>query len=800
MRRWSRRGGGQRPSHRHRCAVLAVLDVRNRDDTSGRGTGRELMLLAGTVVLLVSGLLVWPLTPEVARVLWACVTGAMLVPSAARVVGELRRHRYGADLLAVLSLAGTLAVGEYLAGAVVALMVATGRVLEAAAERRAARDLSGLLARAPRNAHLRHGDEIETVPAGRVVAGDVVVVLPGEVVPVDGTALGEGMFDESALTGESRLAARSVGEDVRSGVVNAGAAVPLRASAAASDSTYAGVVRLAEQATAERAPIARLADRVAVWFLPLALVIAAVGWAASADAVTAVAVLVTATPCPLLLAVPIAVTGGMSRASRAGVVVRDGAALELLGGARSLLLDKTGTVTAGRPEVTDVLCAPDTTTEQALGLAAAVERYSPHVLAEAVVRAARRAGVAPPSADDVTEEPGRGVEGRVGDRLVQVGTRPTGEELPHWAATALRRGRLDLATVVWLTVDRVPAAALLVRDRIRADAPRTMRRLHASGVARIVLLTGDRSGSADEVAAMLGLDEVQAGADPAAKIARVGRERERGTVVMVGDGINDAPALAAADVGIALGSRGSTAAAQAADAVIVDDRIARLADAMDIARRTRRVAVQSAIVGTALSVLAMIAAALGRLPPLAGALVQEGIDVAAIANALRMLGGGHRPRSGTEPLLRRFAAEHESLAPVRAAVRQAADGLTDGITASSDAAVRRAFRLLTERLLPHERAEESELYPSLRPAFGGSDGIATMSRGHAEIERLCRRLGRHLAEEPRRLRPDQVDDLRATLYGLDAVLTLHFAQEDEGFFTLADGTAGTDGTEGTDGR
>lgn len=752
------------------------------------GMTRHGWVLAGVSVLLVAGLAVWPVGLGAERWLWGVASAAALVPSVARVVADLRRGRYGADLLAVLALAGTLAVGEYLAGAVVALMVATGQVLEAAAARRAARDLSGLLERAPRQAHRRAGGELVTVPVDEVGVGDEVVVLSGEIVPVDGALRAEGVLDESALTGEPAPVVRPSGDRVRSGAVNAGPALDVTATATVADSTYAGMVRLAEEAAAERAPIARLADRVAAWFLPLALLLAGGAWLASRDAVVAVAVLVTATPCPLLLAVPIAVTGGMSRASRAGIVVRDGAALERLGRTTTLLLDKTGTVTEGRPEITDVVCAPGVTQERALRLAAAVEQYSVHVLAAAVLRAASRAGVEVPSAEDVSEAPGRGAGGRVGAETVQVGRIPAGTAIPEWASAVLRRGRLDLATVIWVTVDGRLTAALLGRDRIRVDAARTMRRLHAVGVRHVVLLTGDRVDSSAEVASMLGLDEVQAEATPEDKITRVRRARTSGTVVMVGDGVNDAPALAAADVGIALGSRGSTAAVQSADAVIVDDRIDRLADVMEIARRTRRVASQSGVIGTALSLAAMIVAALGALVPVAGAVVQEAIDIAVIVNSLRVLRSGPRAaHPEADALLSRFADEHESLQPVRAAVRHAADALGAGATRDADTAVRHAHRLLVDELLPHEQAEEAELYPVLSGVLGSAEGTVTMSRGHAEIARLCRRLGRHLDSTPDGILPEQVNDLRATLYGLDAVLTLHFAQEEEGYFVLRRG-------------
>ncbi|GAA0250133.1 heavy metal translocating P-type ATPase [Saccharothrix mutabilis subsp. mutabilis] len=783
--------GSEGPAGR---AVLLCRPVPGSGEGSVMGaTGGRRRLPSGETALLVvvaalvaAGGVARVAGPVPAAVLWAAADVVALVPTVVWVVADLRVRRYGADLLAVLALGGTLAVGEFLAGAVIAVMVATGRLLEAAARRRAGRDLSALLERAPGQAHLRRGEDVETVPVGLVRPGDRVVVLPGEVVPVDGALVVDGTFDESALTGEAVPVTRRAPEPVRSGVVNAGAAVDLTATATAGDSTYAGVVALARQAAASSAPVARLADRIAVWFLPAALLVAGLAWAFTGDPERAVAVLVTATPCPLLLAVPIAVTGGMSRASRAGVVVKGGAALELLGRVSTLVMDKTGTVTEGRPEVVDLVCAPGTTREEALALAAGVERYSPHVLASAVVRAAERAGVRPANAHGVTEEPGRGARGDVDGRTVHVGRLPSAAPQPDWARDAARRAHLDLAGVIWVSRDDEPVAALLVRDRIRTDAARTMRRLRAAGVRRVVLLTGDRVDNAVEVAGMLGIDEVHANATPADKIALVRAARSGGTTAMVGDGINDAPALAAADVGVALGSRGSTAAAQAADAVILDDRIDRLADAVDTARRARRVALQSAGLGTVLSLLAMLAAAGGFLVPVAGALVQEAIDLAVIANALRALGGRtRRPHAEADRLLHRFAHEHEELLQVRAMVRQAADAVARGGDPDADALVRRTHRLLTERLLPHERAEETTLYPALTEVLGGAEATLTMSRGHAEIERLVRRLGRHLATSPDIGRLDRTGDLLATLYGLDAILTLHFAQEEEAYFTLA---------------
>ncbi|WP_240808886.1 heavy metal translocating P-type ATPase [Microbispora catharanthi] len=720
-------------------------------------------------------------------------TAVAVVPAVVWVVAALRKGRAGVDVIAALALAGTLAVGEYLAGALIAVMLATGRALDAAAERRASRDLRALLERAPRSARRRSGDEVVVVALAEVRAGDVVVVGPGEVVPVDGRVrTGPAMLDEAALTGESTLIERGVGEAVRSGVVNAGGAVDIEATATAEDSTYAQIVRLAEQAGAQRAPVVRLAERYAAWFLPLSLAVAGAAWLISGSAVRAVAVLVVATPCPLLLAAPVAIVSGLSRAARQGVIVRDGGALERLGRARTLLLDKTGTLTTGRPRVLQVAAAPGRTPSEVLRLAASLDQMSAHVLAEAIVGEARARGLALSAPREVTEEPGRGAAGVVDGQRVRVGKTVTPlEARPGWARAADNRAALDGAAVAWLTVDDALSGAILLLDPLRHDAPRTLRRLRSAGIGRLLMLTGDRAEPAREVAAVVGLDEVRAEQLPADKVAAVRAETSRAVTVMVGDGVNDAPALSAADVGVAMGARGSTASSEAADVVLVTDRVDRLADAMEIAVRTRRIAVQSAAGGMAMSLAAMVVALLGRLPPAAGALLQEAIDVVVIVNALRAVlpRRGARPvlEPATEDLIRRFAAEHDDLADVLDAVRDAASLLAVEHGPRVLGAVREVDRLLTERLLPHEYAEEHELYPALAAPLGGGEATATMSRAHSEIDRLARRIATHVkvADTAGRLRPEQLEDLRACLYGLHSVLRLHFVQEEENYFSLA---------------
>ncbi|GAB7028749.1 heavy metal translocating P-type ATPase [Streptomyces sp. NPDC021749] len=753
----------------------------------------EPLLLAVTAAALLAGGIAW-LTGAagLADLFWGLGTLSAVVPAVGWVLAALRHRRAGVDLIAVLALVGTLAVHEYLAGALIALMLATGRTLEAAAQRRASHDLRALLEHAPRSARRRTGAGVATVPLAEIAVGDLLVVGPGEVVPVDGrVASAAAVLDESVLTGESLQIERARDELVRSGVVNAAGAFELRATATEQDSTYAGVVRLARQAGAESAPVVRLADRYAVWFLPLSLAVAGLAWLISGSAVRAVAVLVVATPCPLLLAAPVAIVSGLSRASRLGVVIRDGGALENLGRARTLLLDKTGTLTRGRPRVLDVIAAPDGKPAEVLRLAASLDQYSPHVLAQALVDTARERGLALSVPTGVTEEPGRGATGNVDGHRTSVGRMGTATARPDWAKAVDTRALLDGAAVAWLTVDGHPAGAVLLRDPLRHDAPRTLRHLRAAGINRLLMLTGDRAAPAHEVAAVLGLDDVRAELGPADKVAAVRAERERAVTVMVGDGVNDAPALAAADIGVAMGARGSTASSEAADIVLTTDRVDRLADAVAIAQRARRIAVQSALGGMLMSLAAMGVAAFGLLPPAAGALLQEGIDVAVILNALRALGTDQATRPALTPaaeaLIHRFAAEHDDLQDVLDAVRDAAGCLSDGSGPAALAAVEETHRLLTERLLPHEYAEEHELYPALAPTLGGPEATATMSRAHTEIERLSRRIATHLqlAHAGGGLSAEQLDDLRSCLYGLNTVLRLHFTQEEENYFSLA---------------
>ena len=440
----------------------------------GDGRTRQLpvewILTIGVGAALAAGGLLWFAgRPGWADLVWGAATIAAAVPATVIVVRMLRRGRFGADLIAVLALIGSVVVGEYLAGALIAVMLASGQTLEAYAARRAARDLSALLAHAPRTARLRtETGSVEVVDLNKVRSGDRLLVGPGEVVAVDGEAEDPAVLDESVLTGESMLVDRAAGDLISSGVVNAGPAFGLRATATAAESTYAGIVRMAEQANADRAPMVRLADRYATAFLPLALVLAGVAWLSSGTATTGVAVLVVATPCPLLLATPIAIVSGLSRAARHGVVVRDGGALENLGRATTLLVDKTGTLTAGRPVVTEIVAAAGTDHREVLRLASAVEQLSPHVLASAIVKEATARGAMVRAATMVEEEPGHGIVGTVDGRRVLVGK--LDGPAPGWAGVVLARVEQESVAVAWVVVDGAPFGAILLRDPVRADA------------------------------------------------------------------------------------------------------------------------------------------------------------------------------------------------------------------------------------------------------------------------------------------------------------------------------------------
>ena len=587
------------------------------------------------------GLVAWAAGAMVlADGLWAATTALLLVPLAISVVRSLLRRDVGVDAIALVSMAGALALGEYLAGAVVALMLAGGNALEEWANRRAARELTALVARAPRTALLRREAELVEVPADAVAAGDRLVVRPGDVVPVDGIVESdEAVLDESALTGEPPPVTVERDGQVRSGTSCAAGAFELVALRPAAESTYAALVRLVEQAGSERAPFVRMADRYAAIFLPVTAVVAALAWALSGDPVRALAVFVVATPCPLILAAPIALMSGLSRCARAGVVVKGAATIERLGRARSVLLDKTGTVTLGRPQLDRVVPLDGLPPAEILGLAASVDRLSSHPFARALVAGAEERGARLELPRDVREAFGSGVEGYVGERHVLVGS-------PAWigdhGVEVQVPVEIDGDAKVMVAVDGAAAGIVLIGDRLRADAGELVPRLRRAGISHVAMVTGDKRRVAATVGEALGVDRVYAEQTPEQKldVVRALQARpELRSIVMVGDGINDAPALALADVGVAMGSGGATVSSEIADAVVLVDRVDRVVDAISFGRRALGIARQSVLLGIGASLVAMGFAAFGFLAPVAGALLQEAIDVAVILNALRALRG-----------------------------------------------------------------------------------------------------------------------------------------------------------------
>jgi heavy metal translocating P-type ATPase len=579
---------------------------------------------------------------------WRIAVAVLAAELAYEVVRTVIVDRHlGVDTIALVAMVGALALGEELAGAVIGLMFSGGAALEVAASRRAKRELTALVQRAPKVAQLRADSGLREVPVEDVQRGDVVVVRTGEVIPVDGTVVSpEAVIDTSTLTGEPLPVTLELGMSVLSGTANAGAPFDVRADRPATESAYAALVRLVATAQRERAPLVRLADRYAGFFLPATLLMAGAAWAFSGDAVRALAVVVVATPCPLILAAPIALVSGLSRAARAGVIVKGAGAIETLGEARTVLFDKTGTLTVGTPEIREIHSSGDAEAGELLRLAASVDRMSAHVLGEALVRAAGEAELRLSMPSEVREEPGQGIAGNVNGQRVAVGSRAflraAGYPADQVDAAGPLDGRGSGETRVMVGVDGRVAGVIVMGDELRPEARGIVERLRAEGIRHVAMVSGDRGSVAERVGRELGVDQVYGEQSPEDKLEVVRRlrlDRRLAPVVMVGDGVNDAPALALADLGIAMGAAGATVSSETADAVITVDRVDRVADAVHIGRRALLIARQSVIAGMSLSIAAMVVAAAGYLAPVAGALFQELIDLAVILNALRALRG-----------------------------------------------------------------------------------------------------------------------------------------------------------------
>jgi len=573
-----------------------------------------------------------------ARDVWMVGVVAMGAPIVLRTLRAVARGRFATDIVASLSIIGAVALGQPLAGLVIVLMQAGGEALEEYAERRASAAVRALEAAAPRMARRVRGEEVDDLPAAEVRIGDTLLILPGDLVPCDGVVLdGESELDTSSLTGEA-IPLRATRETrVMSGMANGFGSFRMIALAPAECSQYARIVELVRGAQASKSPLQRLADGYAVWFTPITVAVCGIAVWLTHDWMRALAILVVATPCPLILATPVAIIGGINRAARRFVIIRHGGALEALSEVNTAVFDKTGTLTVGTPMLERVAVDAGFDRATVLGYAAAVERRSSHLLARVLVDAVRGERIRIPETTGALETPGQGVGGIVDGHHVRVGARSF--VLPDceggvMAAAGLERSGATLRAYV--SVDRRLAAVLEYADQLRPDLAGLLGALEASGIHRVALLSGDHAPIAREIAARVGIEETYGDLMPEDKARFIERIRaEGGVVMMIGDGINDAPALSTADVGVALAAHGGGIAAEAADIIVLVDSLARVAETKSIADRTMRIARQSIRVGLGLSGIAMLVAALGGLTPIVGAALQEVIDVAVILNALR---------------------------------------------------------------------------------------------------------------------------------------------------------------------
>lgn len=723
---------------------------------------------------------------DIARWPWITGTAPVIAALAFSIIRDLRAGRMGVDLLAFLSMTAALALGEALAGVIVAVMYAGGQALEDFAVGRAERDLKTLIDRAPRIAHRKRGGALEDIPIEDIALWDAILVRVGEIVPIDGQVVSpSALIDESVLTGEPIPVMRQVGEAVSSGTINVGETFEMHATATAGDSAYAGIVRMVTVAQTAKVPFIRMADRFALLLVPITLCVTGVAWWLSGDAIRALAVLVTATPCPLILAAPAAFIGGTSLAARRGILVKGGGPLETLAHIHTVMFDKTGTLTVGGARLVAVETAPGVTAEEALRLAASLEQASHHVLAATIVSTARGRGLSLQVPKNVREVLGSGLEGVVEGRKVSVGSLQFvhGEgRLEEWARRAARRASWRSALTVFVSIEGHVIAVMLFADELRRETPRAIQALRRAGVSKIAMVTGDRAEPAETIGAALDLDSVLAERVPSDKVDAVVVERRLAPTLMVGDGINDAPALAAADVGLAMGARGASASSEAADAVILVDRLDRVAEVVAIAKRTRAIAMQSIVAGMGLSGVAMIAAAFGYVSPVAGALIQETIDVAVILNALRALAppAALYRSSMSEVAAGILREEHERLEQTLERLRQVADALDCAQASEAVNYVLEANRIVQTVIVNHEREDEASIYPKVSSFLPDAHGLSAMSRAHREILHQARLLGR-LAEGlgPGEVEPYLIRDAQRIIESIESLVRIHNAQEED---------------------
>ncbi len=739
-------------------------------------------LLAVAVLGLILGLLAAAAgRQDWAQGLWAGGTVPVIVALAVSMTRDLLAGRLGVDAVALVSMSAALFLGQSLAGIVVAIMYAGGNLLEDFAVARAERDLKSLIDRAPRLAHRRVASGYEDVAVEAVAVGDVLLVRAGEVVPVDGViADAAATLDEAALTGEPIPVARGAGELARSGVINVGETFTLRASATAGESTYAGIVRMATAAQTAKAPFVRVADRYALGLLPATLLLAGGAWFLSGDAVRGLAVLVASTPCPLILAAPVAFLAGVSRAARLGILIKGGGPLEALARAHTVMFDKTGTLTVGGARLLAIETAPGHDAPEVLRLAASLEQASHHVVAAATAR-----GLSLAAPHDVRETLGSGLEGTIEGKRVKAGSRQIvygAGALENWALRASRRASWRSALSVFVSVDGRAVGAIILADELRKETPGVVRDLRLGGVKRIMMVTGDRAEVAQIIGAALDLDAILSERGPADKVEAVAFERQRNTTIMVGDGVNDAPALAAATVGVAMGARGASASSEAADVVLLVDRLDRVPTAIAIARRALTIATESIVIGLALSGVAMAAAALGWLSPIKGALTQEAIDVAVILNALRALTSPCQPFRRLMPAAaaRDLHQAHDSLTVTLDRLREIADAIDDISPEAARLLIQEAYSRVTREIITHEKDDEAIVYPKISHYLRDPSLLSAMSRAHREIAHLSRLLSRLTNE----LSTDVTDhyiirDAQRVIESIESLVRIHSAQEED---------------------
>lgn len=607
-----------------------------------RSRVRQIFSSLETVVALIASLSIllhlalrylWPTPGNVFPLFLTLVIGGG--PILFELIRKLLRRELGTDVLAGVAIVTSVLLGEYLVGAIIVLMFSGGIALEQYATHRASSVLEALAKRMPRIAHRKLASGVVEISLDQVGIGETLIVLPHEYCPVDGVVTeGHGTMDESYLTGEPFEMSKAPGSQVLSGAVNGESVLTIRATKLARDSRYARIMQVMRDAEQRRPQMRRLGDRIGAWYTPAALLIALLGWALSSNPDRFLAVIVIATPCPLLIGIPVAIIGAISLAARRAIIIKNPAMLEHVDKCRTLIFDKTGTLTYGRPSLTEVICAPGFNEAEVLTLAASLEQYSKHPLAHAIVKAAQHQNSSLPPVGEISETPGEGMRGIVNGRIIQI----TGRGALIGNKQEMPPGLPPTASGLecLLFVDREYAAAMRFRDEPRQDSSSFVSHLFPRhGVGKVMLLSGDRESEVRYLAGQVGITEIHAGKSPEDKVEIVRQEAAHGPTLFVGDGINDAPAMQAATVGVAFGQN-SDITSEAADAVVMDASLRKVDELIHIGQRMRVIALQSALGGMGLSIVGMFLAAFGYLPPVAGAVAQEFIDVLAIANALRV--------------------------------------------------------------------------------------------------------------------------------------------------------------------